>query len=97
LYSTKEHGKYVAKNIFHAEFEYQLDLQKPLARCPNLRTVVDAVPGHLLFLYPYLADDLLELAKKETLSDAGRNRILRDALAGLADLHEQRIFHSGKP
>jgi hypothetical protein len=44
-----------------------------------------------------LADDLLELAKKETLSDAGRKRILRDALAGLADLHEQRIFHSGKP
>jgi ribulose-phosphate 3-epimerase len=48
----------VAKNIFHTEFEYQLDLQRPLAKCPNLRTVVDTVPDHLLFLYPYLADDL---------------------------------------
>ncbi|KAK4201395.1 kinase-like domain-containing protein [Triangularia verruculosa] len=93
---TQEHEKYVAKNIYHAEFEYQLDLQRPLADCHHLRTVVDTVPDHLLFLYPYLAADLLELARKESLSDAARKRILRDSLAGLAGLHDQNILHSGK-
>ncbi|KAK4150811.1 CMGC protein kinase [Chaetomidium leptoderma] len=94
LATTQEHEKYVAKNVFHTEFEYQLDLQRPLADCPNLRTVVDTVPHHLLFLYRYLADDLLKLAKNESLSDATRKWILREALAGLADLHDQNIFHS---
>ena len=94
--STQDHEKYVAKNIFHTEFEYHFDLQRPLANCPNLRTVVDTVPDHLLFLYPYLTDVLLEVAKKESLSDGARKRVLRDALAGLANLHNQNIFHSCK-
>ncbi|KAK4171650.1 kinase-like domain-containing protein [Triangularia setosa] len=92
--AVSEHEKYVAKNIHHAEFEYQLDLQRPLADCHYLRTVVDTVPDHLVFLYRYLAADLLELAKKESLSDATRKRILREALAGLPGLHDQNILHS---
>lgn len=58
--------------------------------------MADTVPGHLLFQYSYLVDDLLELAKKESLPDTARKLILRDALAGLADLHDQNIFHSGR-
>ncbi|OAT02377.1 serine/threonine protein kinase, variant [Blastomyces dermatitidis ER-3] len=85
--------KYVMKNIFHTEFEYQLDLQTPLASCPNLRVVMDTIPEHLLFVYNYFTDDLLELAKKENLSDTERKRILRATLAGLADLHDQSILH----
>lgn len=95
VYSTHNGKKYVAKNIFHTEFKYQLDLQRPLANCTNLRTVVDTVPGYLLFLYPYFTNDLLELAKKDGLSESARKRILRDALTGLADLHDHNIFHSG--
>ncbi|EGE82493.1 serine/threonine protein kinase [Blastomyces dermatitidis ATCC 18188] len=85
--------KYVMKSIFHTEFEYQLDLQTPLASCPNLRVVMDTIPEHLLFVYNYFTDDLLELAKKENLSDTERKRILRATLAGLADLHDQSILH----
>ena len=60
------------KNIFHTEFEYQLDLQTPLASCTNLRVVMDMIPEHLLFIYNYFTDDLLELAVKGNVSDTER-------------------------
>lgn len=96
VYSAEHEKKYVAKNIFHTEFEYQLNLQTPLAGCPNLRVVMDTVPDHLLFVYNYCKDELLNLAGNENLSPAERKRILRDALAGLAALHDQGILHGGK-
>lgn len=71
-------------------------MQKSLAGCPNLRVVVDMVPEHLLFIYRYFTDDLLELAGKENLPDIARKRILRDTLTGRAHLHDRNIFHSGK-
>jgi serine/threonine protein kinase len=71
-------------------------MQQPLARCPNLRVVNDTIPERLLFVYEYLASDLLHLAVKDALSDAARRRILRDALTGLAYLHRNKIFHTGK-
>lgn len=94
--SAKDQKKYVLKSIFHAEFEYQLDLQTPLRDRPNLRVVIDTVPEHLLFIYNYCTNHLLELAKKDNLSDASKKRILRDTLVGIADLHEQNILHGGK-
>lgn len=56
---------------------------------------MDTIPEQLLFVYNYFTGDLLELAEKANLSGAERKRILRDALAGLADLHEQKILHGG--
>ncbi|KFY50734.1 hypothetical protein V496_09209 [Pseudogymnoascus sp. VKM F-4515 (FW-2607)] len=77
FFSAENQEKYVLKNIFHTEFEYQLDLQTPLRDRPNLRVVIDTVPEHLLF----------------NLSDASKKRILRDTLVGIADLHELKILH----
>lgn len=94
--SAENQEKYVLKNIFHTEFEYQLDLQTPLRERPNLRVVIDTVPEHLLFVYNYCTSHLLELAEKENLSDASKKRILRDTLVGIADLHELNILRGGK-
>lgn len=94
--SAKDERKYVLKNIFHTEFEYQLNMQTPLRGCPNLRVVIDTVPEHLLFVYNYCTDDLLKLAEKENLSGATRKKILREALVRLECLHEQKILHGGK-
>jgi serine/threonine protein kinase len=94
--SVEDHRKYAIKNIFHTEFEYQLDLQTPLRGCPNLRVVIDTVPEHLLFVYNYCTNHLLKLAENESLSDATRKRILRDTLVGIADLHERNILHGSK-
>lgn len=71
-------------------------MQRPLAGRPNLRVVIDTIPEHLLFVYEYLADDLLNLASKDNLSDIARRRIIRDALVGFADLHRSGIFHTGR-
>jgi serine/threonine protein kinase len=49
-----------------------------------------------LFVYRYCTGHLLQLAEKENLSEASRKRILRDILAGIADLHEHNILHGGK-
>lgn len=84
------------KNIYHTEFEYQLDMQTPLAGCLNLRVVTDTIPEHLLFVYDYFTHDLLELAQRPKLSDAAKKTILRNVLVGLADLHERNILHGGK-
>ncbi|KFZ18235.1 hypothetical protein V501_01319 [Pseudogymnoascus sp. VKM F-4519 (FW-2642)] len=94
---AEDHRKYAIKNIFHTEFEYQLDLQTPLRGCPNLRVVNDTVPEHLLFVYNYCTNHLLKLAENESLSDATRKRILRDTLVGIADLHERNILHGVRP
>lgn len=56
---------------------------------------MDTIPERLLFVYNYFAGDLLHLTGKEDLPYAARKRILRDALAGLAALHEQSILHGG--
>ncbi|RMZ80302.1 hypothetical protein DV738_g2801, partial [Chaetothyriales sp. CBS 135597] len=75
------------------EFEYQQELQKPLASYPNLRTVIDTIPDFELFVYHFLATDLLQLGQKP-LSLETRRGILRSALTGLAELHDRGIVHN---
>ncbi|KAJ8128801.1 hypothetical protein O1611_g4835 [Lasiodiplodia mahajangana] len=75
------------------EFEYQQDLQKPLASCPNLRTVIDTIPDFELFIYRFLAVDLLQICQKPLLGETRRS-ILRSALTGLAELHDRGIIHT---
>lgn len=82
------------KTIFKSEFAYQMSLQKPLSGCPNLRVLIDAVPQHLLFVYEHMTDDLLRLGLRD-LPAVARKRILRDALTGLAELHDRGIVHTG--
>lgn len=84
---------YVMTTILKSEVEYQMYLQSPLLTCPNLRVLVDAVPQHHLFVYDYMAYDLLELGLRDSPAVVGK-RILRDALTGLAALHRMGIVHA---
>lgn len=77
------------------DFEYQLDLQRRLGSCPNLRTLVDTIPDIEAFVYPFLTGDLLRIGQKP-LPDATKKGILKSVLTGLRELHELRIFHSGE-
>ncbi len=86
---------FIVKNMIPGEFEYQQDLQKPLASCPNLRTVIDIIPDFELFVYHFLAVDLLQISQRP-LSKETRRSILRSALTGLADLHDRGIIHTGE-
>ncbi|KAI9671548.1 MAG: hypothetical protein M1817_003600 [Caeruleum heppii] len=75
------------------EFAYQQELQRPLAECANLRTVVDTVVEFELLVYHFLAGDLLQISQRP-LSGKTRRRILRSALTGLTELHDRGIVHS---
>ncbi|KAF1840087.1 kinase-like protein [Cucurbitaria berberidis CBS 394.84] len=91
--ASAEGENFIIKNMIPGEFEYQQELQKPLASCSNLRTVVDTIPDFELFVYHFLADDLLQIIQRP-LSKETRRSILRSALTGLAELHERGIVHT---
>ncbi|KAJ5576817.1 hypothetical protein N7535_003743 [Penicillium sp. DV-2018c] len=54
---------FIAKNMIPGEFDYQLNLQKTVASCHNVRTVVDTIRDLDLFIFPFLAGDLLGLSQ----------------------------------
>jgi len=92
---SAEGQNFIIKNMIPGEYEYQQGLQKPLASCPNLRTVVDSLPDSEMFIYPFLETDFLQFCQKN-LSKATRRSMLKSALVGLAALHERNIIHTGE-
>ena len=66
-----------------------------LRDCHYLRLPYDKVPEQSLFIYEYCTGHLLSLAQK-WLPIALTKRILKDALRGLAALHDHDIIHNGK-
>lgn len=72
------------------EFRYQLNLQESLSS-----SVVDTIQELEMFVFPFLAGDLLRLSQK-ALSKDTKKSVLRSALHGLADMHVRDILHNGK-
>ncbi|KAJ0419348.1 kinase-like domain-containing protein [Aspergillus carlsbadensis] len=92
--ATSANGvNYVIKDMIEGEFDYQLDLQRPLSSCPNIRSVTDTIKEREMFVYPFLSTDLLRLSQRP-LSMGTRRHILREALRGLVDLHALDILHN---
>lgn len=87
--------QFIVKNIIPGDFDHQLGLQKKLAFCRNLRTVVDTVRDLDIFIYSFLDGDLLRLSQS-SLDQKSRIQTLRSALQGLAYMHDQGYVHNGK-
>jgi hypothetical protein len=85
---------FVVKNVL-ADFEYYHDMQRALGISRYLRLVQDTIPSRSMFVYKYLNDHLLSLAQKD-LPLLLTKRILKDALRGLAELHQANIVHAGQ-
>lgn len=64
IIKSAEGQDFIIKNMIPGEYEFQQDLQKPLTSDPNLRTVVDGLPGPELFIYPFLRTDFPEFSRK---------------------------------
>jgi serine/threonine protein kinase len=64
-----------------------------LRSSPYIRVSEDAVPEDSLFVYNYLQDHLLSFAQKDVPLPITK-RILRDALRGIAALHDRGIVHT---
>ncbi|KAH6623738.1 kinase-like domain-containing protein [Chaetomium tenue] len=94
LYRASSEGKqYVLKDILPGDFDYILDLQKLVEGSAHVRTLVDSIPDRHMFVYSFL-DANLQLVEPAENCPCVRKDILRDALAGLADLHDKGIYHT---
>lgn len=83
------------KYIHPVNFEDLEDVNNKLRGSSHVRLPQDTVPKKSMFVFEYLADNLLRLAQKD-LSLETTKRILKDALLGIAELHDQDIVHTGR-
>ena len=72
-----------------------ISLQKHVKHSPHVRTAVDSIPERHILVFPYLEKGLLHV-DTAALSSVAKKIIIRDALAGLADLHDKHIIHTGQ-
>lgn len=95
VFRVSHQGKhFIVKDIIPGDFEYLIALQKNVEHSPHVRTAVDSIPDRHMLVFPYLEKGLLH-ANTTALSPIAKKSIIRDALAGLADLHDKHIIHTG--
>lgn len=70
------------------------DIYRRTINCPHVRKLSDTIPERQIFVFEYLDEDLLHLARKD-LPITRIKQILKYTLLGLAALHKQDIVHTG--
>lgn len=85
---------FILKEVDLSDFTYFQEMYRNLCGCAYLRLLHDTVPEQSIFVFKYLTDHLLSLARAD-LPIALTKRILKDTLRGLAALHDQGIVHTG--
>lgn len=95
LQSRDEGKQFILKDIIEGDFDYIISLQKHVEHSPHVRTAVDSIPERHIFVFPYLEKGLLHV-DTASLCPVAKKVIIRDALAGLADLHGKHIIHPGQ-
>lgn len=96
LYSFSADGhKFILKYIHPVNFEDLQEVNNRLrGNASHVRLSMDTIPDKSMFVFDHFTGHLLTLAQKN-LPLAVIKRILKDALTGLAELHEQDIIHTG--
>lgn len=92
---SAEDQTFVLKNVSWTSFIDYQEIYRSLHDCPNLRVSCDTIRDQSAFVYKYFSDHLLSLAQEMPPLPVVK-RILKDALRGLANLHEKDIVHTGK-
>ncbi|KAI0818037.1 kinase-like protein [Xylaria sp. FL0064] len=91
--ATHEGKQFILKDIIPGDFDYIISLQKHVEHSPHVRIAVDSIPERHMFVFPYLEKGLLHV-DTAALSSVAKKAIIRDALTGLADLHDEHIIHT---
>lgn len=87
--------KFILKYVHEVNFKDLQDINNKLRGGANhVRLVNDLIPEKSMFVFQYFAGHLLRLVQKG-LPLAVTKRILKDALRGIAELHDQDIVHTG--
>jgi hypothetical protein len=95
LYASHDGKYYILKDILPGDFQYNLDLQKPVDGSAHIRTLIDSIPDRHIFVCPFLKYDL-QSVNTAAIPPSTKKMLLRDALAGLSDLHDKNIYHTGQ-
>ncbi|KAF3491598.1 uncharacterized protein GIQ15_01115 [Arthroderma uncinatum] len=86
--------KYILKYIHPVNFEDLEDVNNKLrGRANHVRLSQDTIPKKSMFVFDYLADHLLHLVQKDLPLETTKT-ILKKALLGIAELHDQDIVHT---
>ncbi|KAH7076258.1 kinase-like domain-containing protein [Paraphoma chrysanthemicola] len=86
--------QFILKYIHKVNFTYLQHIYNRLrVRADHVRRVKDAIPEKSMFVFEYFDDHLLRLAQKD-LPIAVTKQILKDALRGIAELHDQDTVHT---
>ncbi|KAL8354447.1 hypothetical protein RB601_004035 [Gaeumannomyces tritici] len=91
--ATSEGTRYVIKDIWPGQFDRLVKLNKLVEHSPHVRTAVDIIPDRQMLVFPHRNLDLLS-ANPAAIPAAAKKGIIRDALSGLAALHDKRIIHT---
>ncbi|EFE29951.1 uncharacterized protein ARB_03292 [Trichophyton benhamiae CBS 112371] len=92
LFDRSEKEDFVLKNV--PDFEYLQKVYQKVDGCSYLRLPQDSMAERSMFVYRYLTADFLNLPVKKELPLDITKRVLRDALQGLAALHDNNIMHN---
>ncbi|KAI0406037.1 kinase-like domain-containing protein [Xylaria palmicola] len=91
--SKSESEKFILKKVSNSFYEDHEELFRPLRGCPNVRIACDTIPEQPCLVYRYFSDHLLSLAQTDLPIQVTKG-ILKDALRGLAVLHDHNIVHT---
>ncbi|EOA90176.1 uncharacterized protein SETTUDRAFT_158793 [Exserohilum turcica Et28A] len=92
--ATASNQKFILKYVHEVNFEDLQDINNRLrGSAKHVRLVNDTISENSMFVFQYFADHLLSLAQKD-LPLAVTKQILKDALRGIAELHDQDIVHT---
>lgn len=96
LASDPQGEKTILKYIHEANYRYLVNeiYGRLRSNTHHLRLYKDVVPEMSLFVFEHFTGHLLELAQKG-LPILTTKRILKEALLGLAEMHDQDIVHTG--
>ena len=81
------------KDIPRNNYEFRLEVYRRLGSCSYVRGLEDTAPSQSIFVFKYLNENLLGLIQKN-LPTAITKKILKDALRGLAAMHNLDIVHN---
>lgn len=87
--------KFILEYVHEINVNDLQDINNRLRSSANhVRLINDTIPKNSMFVFQYFADHLLRLVQKD-LPLALTTQILKDALCGIAELHDQKFVHTG--
>ncbi|GAB1193699.1 hypothetical protein APSETT444_002924 [Aspergillus pseudonomiae] len=96
VYRASADGQqFILKYIHPVNFEDLEEVNNLLrGNASHVRLAVDTIPDKSMFVFEHFTGHLLALAQKD-LPLVVIKRILKNALTGLVELHDQDIIHTG--